>query len=43
MNDIGAKKLGLAYDFQITETVAASSHDIAMDYIATESELIICG
>ena len=38
-----ALKLGLAYDFQIMETIPSQKHDVAMDRIITESRVIECG
>lgn len=38
-----AVKVGFCYDFQVVETVDTAPHDVRMDYIVTESELIFCG
>lgn len=35
-------KVALAYDFQIVEDTFSQPHDVAMDCIITESELIVC-
>lgn len=35
-----AVKIGLAYDFQLLDSIPAEKHDIPMDYIITESEII---
>jgi len=36
-------KLGLAYDWQISDTLPSEAHDIALDAIMTENGLIKCG
>jgi 5-formyltetrahydrofolate cyclo-ligase len=33
----GAKKIGLAHDFQVLDEIPAEDHDIKMDMIITES------
>lgn len=35
-------KIGLAYSFQIAQHIPTESHDIPMDYIITENEIIKC-
>ena len=35
-----AKKIGLAFDFQVVEKIAESPHDIPVDYIITEKRII---
>ncbi len=35
-------KVGFCYDFQICEQIRADQHDVAMDYIVTESICIDC-
>ncbi len=35
-----AVKVGLAYDFQIVDDVCSEDHDIMMDYIITDKEII---
>lgn len=37
-----AVKVGIGYDFQISDESKAESHDIKMDFIFTESGLIVC-
>jgi 5-formyltetrahydrofolate cyclo-ligase len=34
------KKIGLAFDFQVVDVIPAEPHDVQMDYIVTESEVI---
>ena len=36
-------KVGLAYDMQIVEHVPDEPHDVAVDMVVTQSELIMCG
>lgn len=36
------KKIGLAYEFQITDKIPEELHDIPMDIIVTENQTIIC-
>lgn len=38
----GTKKVALAYSFQVVENIPASEYDIAVDYIATEKEILHC-
>lgn len=38
----GAKKIGLAFDFQIAEKVPTEEHDVPMDVIVTEKEIVNC-
>lgn len=42
LKDCVGTKVGFCYDFQICEKVFADQHDIAMDYIVTESICIDC-
>jgi 5-formyltetrahydrofolate cyclo-ligase len=35
-------KIGLAFSFQVVERVPFESHDVHMDYIVTETELVTC-
>ena len=37
-----ATKIGLAYDFQIVDSVPQEPHDIQMDYIVTDKDIIRC-
>lgn len=37
-----AVKIGFCYDFQIADCIPADKHDIKMDFLITESELIKC-
>lgn len=39
-NDI--LKIGVCYSFQVVESVTPSAHDVPMDYIITENEIIEC-
>ena len=39
-NDI--LKIGICYSFQIVESISSSPHDVPMDYIITENEIIKC-
>ena len=36
-------KVGLAYDMQIVEHVPDEPHDVAVDMVVTQSEIIMCG
>jgi len=36
-------KIGLAYDMQIVEHVPDEPHDVAVDMVVTQSEIILCG
>lgn len=38
----GTKKVALAYSFQVVENIPASEYDMAVDYIATEKEILHC-
>lgn len=38
----GAKKVALAYSFQIVDAVPASQYDVPVDFIVTEKEVIRC-
>lgn len=42
LQDCAGVKVGFCYDFQICETIISDEHDIAMDYIVTESRFIDC-
>ncbi|TAL55603.1 MAG: 5-formyltetrahydrofolate cyclo-ligase [Nanoarchaeota archaeon] len=42
LSKIDAKKVGLAYGFQVFENLPAESHDIKVDYIVTENRVIKC-
>lgn len=35
-----AIKIGIGYDFQLLEEITADSHDVTMDYIVTDNEII---
>lgn len=35
-----AIKIGICYDFQLLEEITADSHDVTMDYIVTDDEII---
>ncbi len=35
-------KIALCYSFQVVESISPSSHDVPMDYIITENEIIEC-
>lgn len=37
-----AAKFGLAYDFQVFEKLPSHAHDVKMDYIISESRVIVC-
>lgn len=39
---MNAVTVGICYDFQITGTIETEPHDLFMNYILTESELVIC-
>lgn len=38
-----AKKIGLAFDFQVIDGVPTNKHDVSVDMIVTEKEVIDCG
>lgn len=38
----GAKKVGLAFSFQVVPEVPVGAHDLPMDYVVTENETIAC-
>lgn len=40
---VDAVKAGFCYDFQLCDFVETERHDVKMDYIVTENELIECG
>ncbi|MDP2632758.1 MAG: 5-formyltetrahydrofolate cyclo-ligase [Candidatus Curtissbacteria bacterium] len=40
LSDSDAIKIGLAYDFQITDSLPKEAHDLAMDMVITENETI---
>ncbi len=35
-----AKKIGLCYDFQVFDKIPSESHDVPMDFIVTEKEIL---
>ena len=41
--DINAVCIGIGYEFQLVGAVGSLPHDYKMDYILTESELVVCG
>ena len=41
--DVKSVLVGVAYEFQLVGAVASEPHDRKMDYILTESELVVCG
>ena len=42
LNDSKALKVGLAFSFQIFDRVPAEAHDVPVDIIVTEKEIIRC-
>lgn len=42
LEQVRAPKIALAYSFQIISDVHAQAHDVKMDYIITEGELVCC-
>lgn len=42
LRQVPGTKIGLAYSFQIVDKVPEEIHDVAMDAVLTESELICC-
>lgn len=42
LKDIKCAKIGLAYEFQVAETLKTASHDVKMDMIVTEERVIDC-
>ncbi|MFA6214385.1 MAG: phosphoribosylglycinamide formyltransferase [Candidatus Micrarchaeia archaeon] len=42
LRGVPGRKIGLAYSFQITDRVPEEMHDVAMDAILTEGEIICC-
>ena len=38
----GAKKVGLAFSFQVVPEVPVGAHDLSMDYVVTENAIIAC-
>jgi 5-formyltetrahydrofolate cyclo-ligase len=36
------RRVGLAYAFQVVETLPTQAHDMAVDYVVTETEAITC-
>lgn len=42
LRNFRAIKIGLAYDFQVVDEVPKEEHDIKVDYIITEKEVIGC-
>jgi len=43
LKDSEAVLIGVGYDFQIFGSVETEAHDRLMNYILTESELVVCG
>lgn len=37
-----AIKIGLAFDFQVVDRIPAEKHDVAVDFIVTEEEVVEC-
>ena len=42
LNNCMAVKIGFCYEFQLSDNIPADKHDIKMDYIITEKEIIKC-
>lgn len=42
LKDLSAFKIGFCYDFQIVDKIDISSHDIKMDMVITDKEVIYC-
>ena len=42
LQDVTATKVGYCYDFQIVDNIKTQEHDINMDFLVCESELICC-
>ncbi len=42
LEETNAVKIGYCYDFQICENIKTQDFDINMDFLVTESELIVC-
>lgn len=42
LNEMRATKIALAYSFQVVDKVPQEEHDVKMDYIITEKEVIAC-
>lgn len=40
LQDAGAVKIGLCYQFQVIDRVPVQEHDVTMDFIVTENEII---
>lgn len=40
LNNTRAIKIGVAYDFQLVDEIDTDSHDVAVDYVITESGII---
>lgn len=40
---VNGVKAAFCYDFQLVDNVCAEPHDVSMDFIITESEIIDCG
>lgn len=38
-----ATRVGLTYGFQVVDRLPADAHDIQMDWLVTENEMILCG
>lgn len=43
LDDGSALKIGLAYDFQIVDKIAKEKHDLEMDIIVTDKEVLMVG
>lgn len=42
LKNVSCVKMGLAYDFQILESVPADQHDIHMDWVISEQRILDC-
>lgn len=40
LSESGAVKIGLCYDFQLLDSIPAEKHDVPMNYIITEKEIL---
>ena len=43
LKETAGMKVGLCYEFQVVDFINCESHDILMDYIITEGQVICCG
>ena len=43
LENTNAVKIGLCYDFQLLDNIPKESHDIPMNYIITEKEILKIG